>query len=319
MNNRYDIAYLFDITNGNPNGDPDAGNLPRVDPETGIGLVSDVCLKRKIRNYVDLVHGGKQGHHIYVQEDAILSDRHKEAYKNQRPGEKEDIDKANKLTPKEGEEAALQKFMCENFWDIRTFGAMMSIDINIPQVRGPVQIGFARSVEPIRPLEISITRCAASNREDLETRRQKRASSGNADDVRVDRQTMGNKYIVPYGLYCAHIYINAPLAKKTGFGEGDRDLFFDALREMFEHDRSSARAEMNARKIVAFKHSSELGNARSHALFGRVKVQRRLTNETVPLSDPRLEEKPARAYEDYEVTVDRDGLPEGVEIIEHTL
>jgi CRISPR-associated protein Csd2 len=233
VKNRYDIVYLFDITNGNPNGDPDAGNLPRVDPETGIGLVSDVCLKRKMRNYTGLVRGDQPGHRIYVEEDAVLSERHREAYVAVRPGDK-NVAKADELypDPKKPEEAqSIVKFMCDNFWDIRTFGAMMALDINARQVRGPVQIAFAKSVEPIRPLEITITRMAAANQKDLDEKRKRISEKRGGDgDIRVDQRTIGNKYIVPYGLYRAHIYVNACLAEKTGFSESDLALIFDALK-----------------------------------------------------------------------------------------
>jgi CRISPR-associated protein Csd2 len=312
LTNRYDIAFLFDVTNGNPNGDPDAGNLPRMDPETNNGLVSDVSLKRKVRNFVELAKGGEPGYAIYVREGAILNDQHRKAYKAVRNGD-EKVDKDAKLNPKNDAEAkALTEFMCKNFFDVRTFGAVMSTGINCGQVRGPVQVAFATSVEKILPLEISITRMAATNEKEKAER-----EKGAEGDERIENRTMGRKHIVPYGLYRAHLYVNAKLAERTGFGEADLALLFDALRSMFEHDRSAARGEMAARRAIAFKHASPLGNASAQDLFERVVVRRKFGDELYDLGSPRLGNlPPARRYADYDVSVNTSSLPEGVEIIE---
>ncbi|MFZ5693055.1 MAG: type I-C CRISPR-associated protein Cas7/Csd2 [Pseudomonadota bacterium] len=309
--NRYDIVFLFDVTNGNPNGDPDAGNLPRMDPETNVGLVSDVSLKRKIRNYTELARGDKPGYRIYVQEGSILNEKHREAYKALRNGN-EKVAKEKTLNPQSDEEArALTKFMCNNFFDVRTFGAVMSTGINAGQVRGPVQIAFARSVEPILPLEISITRMAATNEKEKADR-----EKGSEGDERTENRTMGRKHVVPYGLYRAHIFISAKLAERTGFGQEDLDHVFDALKSMFEHDRSAARGEMASRRVIAFKHASALGNAPAHELFDRVIVQRRFRGDLYALDDERLDNAPpTRSYQDYEISVRRDDLPEGIEIV----
>lgn len=310
--NRYDIVFLFDVINGNPNGDPDAGNLPRMDPETNHGLVSDVSLKRKVRNYTELARGDRPGYRIYVQEGSILNEKHREAYKAVRPGN-DKVAKDKSLNPQGEEEArALTKFMCDNFFDVRTFGAVMSTGINAGQVRGPVQVAFAKSVEPILPLEISITRMAATNEKEKADR--DKASEG---DERTENRTMGRKHVVPYGLYRAHIFVNAKLAERTGFTQEDLDHVFDSLKSMFEHDRSAARGEMSARRVIAFKHSSALGNAPAHALFDRVTVQRKFRGDLYALDDDKLDNAPpARRYDDYDVSVHRDGLPEGVEIVE---
>ena len=308
---RHDFVLLFDVKNGNPNGDPDAGNLPRLDPETGHGLVSDVSLKRKIRNYVELAHGGESGKAIYVSEGSILNEKHREAYKAVRPDEKTD---GPKLNPKSDEEAEkLRRWMCANFFDVRTFGAVMSTGINCGQVRGPVQMTFAQSIEAIVPQEISITRMAATTAKEKEQRREGEADEG---DQRTDNRTMGRKHIVPYGLYRAHGFVSAKLAEKTGFTGDDLDLLMDALASMFEHDRSAARGEMAARKLIVFAHDNPLGRAPAHKLFERVTVQRSIDGEAKPI-DSRLDNyPPARAFSDYAVTIDREGLPEGVEIIE---
>jgi CRISPR-associated protein Csd2 len=310
--NRYDIVFLFDVTNGNPNGDPDAGNLPRMDPETNVGLVSDVSLKRKIRNYTELARGDQPGYRIYVQEGSILNEKHREAYKAVRNGN-DKVAKEKSLNPQSEEEArALTKFMCDNFFDVRAFGAVMSTGINAGQVRGPVQVAFARSVEPILPLEISITRMAATNEKEKADR-----EKGTEGDERTENRTMGRKHVVPYGLYRAHLFVNAKLAERTGFGQQDLDHVFEALKSMFEHDRSAARGEMASRRVIAFKHSSALGNAPAHQLFDRVTVQRKFRSDLYALDDDGLDNAPpARRYEDYQVSVRRDGLPEGVEIID---
>jgi CRISPR-associated protein Csd2 len=310
--NRYDFVLLFDVANGNPNGDPDAGNMPRLDPETNQGLVSDVCLKRKVRNYVELEGEGKAGQAIYVREGAILNDQHRRAYVALREGD-EKATKDAKLNPKNDEEAdKLRKWMCANFFDVRTFGAVMSTGINCGQVRGPVQLSFAHSIEPIVPLEISITRMAATS----DKEKAEREKGGEEGDERRENRTMGRKHIVPYGLYRAHGFISAKLAERTGFSGGDLELLLEALQSMFEHDRSAARGEMASRKLVVFKHASALGNAPAHKLFDLVHVGRNVDGEMYEPGDPRLDNlPPARRYQDYLVQIDRR-LPEGVEIIE---
>lgn len=309
--NRYDFVLLIDVSKGNPNGDPDAGNLPRIDPETNHGLVSDVSLKRKVRNYVELAKGGEPRFNIYVQEGAILNEKHREAYKAVRP-DNDKVAKDKSLNPQNDDEAIkLRQFMCDNFFDVRTFGAVMSTGINCGQVRGPVQMTFAHSVEPIVPQEISITRMAATNE-----REKKERQEGSDSDERADNRTMGRKHIVPYGLYRAHGFISAKLAERTGFSNADLDLLFQALENMFEHDRSAARGEMATRKLVIFKHASALGNAPAHALFDRVKVGRNIDGAFQTI-DRRLDNyPPAREFSDYAIDIERDGLPEGVEIIE---
>lgn len=276
IKNRYEFVLLFDVENGNPNGDPDMGNMPRVDPQTGNGIVTDVCLKRKVRDYVDLVKNGNSGYDIYVKSGAVLNNQHKKAY---------DYLGINPDSKKPKEEE-LTKFMCQNFFDIRTFGAVMTTEINCGQVRGPVQFGFARSIDPIFQQEITVTRCAVTNEKDAEK-----------------GQTMGKKQIVPYGLYRAEGYVSAHLAKKTEFKEGDLELLWDSLINMFEHDHSAARGKISARKLIVFKHNSELGCCQSHTLFDKVKVER--------LS----RDMPARSFADYKVTISAD-MPSGVELIE---
>jgi CRISPR-associated protein Csd2 len=279
--NRFEFALLFDIQNGNPNGDPDAGNMPRIDPETGHGLVTDVCLKRKIRNHVALVRDGAEGFQIYIQEKAVLNQTHEFAYKalELKPEKK-------KLPKKTADAEKVTGWMCANYYDIRSFGAVMTTEINCGQVRGPVQLAFARSVEPIVPQEISITRMAVTNEKDLEKER-----------------TMGRKYIVPYGLYIAHGFVSAALAEKTGFSEEDLSLLWNALINMFEHDRSAARGMMSSRKLFVFKHKDKFGNAPAHHLFDLVSVER---NEAL--------QGPARSFKDYSVVVEK--MPAGVELIE---
>jgi len=310
--NRYEFVLLFDVINGNPNGDPDAGNLPRLDPETNHGLVSDVSLKRKVRNYVDLAMNGTPGTAIYVQEGSILNEKHREAYKAIRP-DPEKVEKEKKLNPQNDEEAIkLRRFMCDNFFDVRTFGAVMSTGINCGQVRGPAQFTFARSVEPIVPMEISITRMAATNEKEKADQQE-----GGDDNERTENRTMGRKHVVPYGLYRAHGFISAKLAERTGFGEGDLKLLFEALENMFEHDRSAARGEMAARKLIVFRHDTALGNGHAHDLFDRVKVGRNVDGEFRQIDDRGLDNlHPARKFSDYAIAIDRDGLPQGVEVIE---
>lgn len=309
IKNRYDFVYLFDVTNGNPNGDPDAGNMPRLDPETNQGLVSDVCLKRKVRNYVSLAKGETAGYRIFVTERAILELRQAEAW-DAVMGEVTDENKQvrSKLPKNETEARRLTRWMCDNFFDVRTFGAVMSTSgANCGQVRGPVQFTFACSAERVLPLEVSITRMAATT--------QKLA------DTKSDIRTMGRKHIVPYGLYRAHGYVSAPLAGDdhtgTGFSEEDLELLWDALAQMFDHDRSAARGEMAARRLILFRHSSRLGNAPAHELFDRVTVKRIFEGEEYTLGDRRSHNlPPARAFSDYSVSVDNNSLPSGVEIVD---
>jgi CRISPR-associated protein Csd2 len=292
IQNRYEFVYLFDVENGNPNGDPDAGNLPRIDPETHQGLVTDVCLKRKVRNFVEIVKEGNSPHEIYVRERAVLNQAHERAHKA--VGVKAETDEGGKKKRKgKGDEVEkARRWMCDNFFDVRTFGAVMTLGTNCGQVRGPIQMAFARSVEPILSMEVSITRMAVA------TEREAEAQSG-------DNRTMGRKSIVPYGLYRSEGFISAHLAGQTGFSEEDLELFWSALAHMFDHDRSAARGKMAARKLIVFKHDSKLGNAPAHSLFDRVAVSR--------ASDP---ETPARAFSDYQIAIHQDGLPAGVEIIE---
>jgi CRISPR-associated protein Csd2 len=309
---RYDFVLLFDVANGNPNGDPDAGNLPRLDPETNHGLVSDVSLKRKIRNYVELSKGGQSRFNIYVQEGSILNDKHREAYKDVR-GDSEKLAKEKTLNPKDDDEAnKLRMFMCDNFFDVRTFGAVMSTGINCGQVRGPVQLTFAHSIEPIVPIEISITRMAATNEKEKAAR-----VAGDDSNERKENRTMGRKHIVPYGLYRAHGFISAKLAERSGFADVDLDLVFEALDSMFEHDRSAARGEMATRKLIVFKHATALGNASAHSLFDRVKIGRNVDGEFREVDDRGLGNlPPARKFADYKIEIDRNNLPSGIEIIE---
>ncbi|HJK78524.1 MAG TPA: type I-C CRISPR-associated protein Cas7/Csd2 [Methanocorpusculum sp.] len=283
IENRYEFVLLFDVENGNPNGDPDAGNMPRIDPETSYGLVTDVCLKRKIRDYVALAKGGVPGYQIYVSDGAVLNNQHELAYNkyNLKPEEKKlpkDVEDAKKVTG----------FMCENFYDIRAFGAVMTTKVNCGQVRGPVQMNFARSVDPIVTQEVTITRVAVTS----------------VEDAAKKEHEMGRKHIVPYALYRAEGYVSANLAQRvTGFDDEDLNLLWEALINLFEHDHSAARGKMATRKLIVFKHNSILGCAPSHQLFERVKVTRK-------------EEKPPRSFEDYTVSISRADLPEGVELFE---
>jgi CRISPR-associated protein Csd2 len=310
--NRYDFVLLFDVTRGNPNGDPDAGNMPRIDPETNFGLVSDVSLKRKIRNYVEIAHPGANGRHVYVQEGAILNDKHRQAYRALRPDDSK-VEKDAKLNPKNDAEAKkLTDFMCRNFFDVRTFGAVMSTGVNCGQVRGPVQLAFAQSIEPIVPQEISITRMAATNEAE-----KKQKAEGDDSPERTDNRTMGRKHIVPYALYRAHGFISAKLAERTGFDDADLELLFTALSGMFEHDHSAARGEMASRRLIVFRHDSALGKAPAHALFERVRVGRNIDGEFRDVEDHGIDNQPpARKFSDYIVKIDRANLPDGVEIIE---
>lgn len=286
IKNRYEFVLLFDVLDGNPNGDPDAGNLPRMDPQTGHGLVTDVCLKRKVRNYVEIAKADQPDYEIYVKEKAILTRQQEKAYS------------ALKLDPKGadgkrkgGDDVGqARQWMCKNFYDVRTFGAVMSLkEANCGQVRGPVQMTFARSMNPITPAEHSITRMAV-------------ATEAEAEKQSGDNRTMGRKFTVPYGLYRAHGFISAHLAAQTGFSEDDLGLLWEALSNMFEHDHSAARGQMTTRGLYVFQHDSALGNAPSHRLFERV---------SVALNDPAAT---PRSFEDYTITVDETGLPKGVRL-----
>ena len=283
IQNRYEFVLLYDVENGNPNGDPDAGNMPRIDPETGFGIVTDVCLKRKIRNYIELIKGDAAGYRIYVKEGIPLNQNHVEAYiaVGLKTGDKAKANKVNEA----------RQWMCANFYDVRTFGAVMTTGDNCGQVRGPIQVNFSRSLDPIIQQEVTITRQTVTRIEDIDKER-----------------TMGRKHIVPYGLYRAEGYVSAKLAndptKGTGFSEEDLALFWEALVNMFEHDHSAARGKMATRKLYIFKHQSELGNAPSHQLFDLVKVSKK------------PEANPPRSFADYEVSINRTGLPDGVSLIE---
>ena len=280
LTHRYDFVLFFDVQNGNPNGDPDAGNMPRIDPETGHGIVTDVCLKRKVRNYVELAKEGATGFRIYVQEKAVLNERNAEAYTalNLKP-------EAKKLPKKEEDARAVTRWMCDNFYDIRTFGAVMSTEVNCGQVRGPVQFTFARSEEAIVPAEVNITRMAVTNMKDRDKER-----------------TMGRKFIGPYGLYRVEGFISAPLAEKTGFSKADVELLWESLINMFEHDHSAARGKMSSRKLFVFKHEKRMGNAPAQTLFDLVQCQR-------------VTEGPARSFADYRLCL-LDRCPEGVTVQE---
>lgn len=366
IKNRYDFALLFDVTDGNPNGDPDAGNLPRVDAETGMGLVTDVCLKRKVRNFIHIVKGAEKPFDIYVKEKAVLGRAHVEAFKELgielgEGGKKEipeefvdliseiglpeglsiseeenedgeiqsflnvsfDFDKKlladywkdNKEFVKDNKEIKLlidnlsksvksrkpkadetergRKWMCDNFYDIRTFGAVLSLKSapNCGQVRGPIQFTFGRSVDPVVALEHSITRMAV-------------ATEAEAEKQGGDNRTMGRKFTVPYGLYFSKGFISAHLAAQTGFNDADLQLFWEALKNMFDHDHSAARGMMSTRKLIVFKHSTALGNAPAHQLFDAIKIEK---ND---------KSKPARSFNDYSVTIDKTSIPQGVEVIE---
>lgn len=302
MNNRYDFVYLFDCKDGNPNGDPDAANSPRIDPQDMRGLVSDVCLKRKIRDFVALAKAGSEQHQIYVQHHGVLEAVHKAAYDALKlnavedtsvedDGESENVSKAKGKAKRQApsDVKAARKWICERYFDVRTFGAVMSTKLfNAGQVRGPVQLSFSRSVDPILPLDLSITRVAVANEKEKQTK----------------DTTMGRKNLIPYGLYSCQGYISAHLANETGFNEDDLALFWQALTQMFDHDRSASRGTMAPQKLIVFKHQSTLGNAPAHKLFERVTVQRKVN---VPV---------ARSFSDYDVTVNKSNLPAGIELIE---
>jgi CRISPR-associated protein Csd2 len=291
---RLDFVLLFDVKDGNPNGDPDAGNMPRIDAETGHGLMTDVALKRKLRNFVQLVKGAQPPYDIYIKEKAVLEQTHVKAYKavgaeaelvedgdakgkKKRKGSADSVDKA-------------RAWICQNFFDVRTFGAVMSTGVNCGQVRGPVQLTFARSADPIVASEHSITRMAV-------------ATEAEAEKQGGDNRTMGRKHTVPYGLYRSHGFVSAFLAKQTGFTAEDLELLMQGLEQMFEHDRSAARGEMSTRGLFVFQHESELGNAHAHSLFDRVSIKLK-GGVTAP-----------RSFADYEVSVDETGLPGGVKLL----
>ena len=278
LKNRIDFVYIFDVQDGNPNGDPDAGNLPRVDAETGMGLVTDVCLKRKVRNYVQIAKGQADGYDIFIKEKAVLNTLIDKAH-----------DDLEVKAAKDKTEAA-RKFMCKNYYDIRTFGAVMSTGKNAGQVRGAIQLTFARSVDTIATAEHSITRMAV-------------ATEKEAEKQGGDNRTMGRKATVPYGLYVCHGFVSANLAQQTGFSEEDLELFWDALKNMFDVDRSAARGLMSAQKLIVFKHDSPLGNAPANKLFDLVKVKK--VCDGAP-----------RSFSDYTVTIDKAGLPANVTVDE---
>ena len=276
INNRYDFVLFFDVKDGNPNGDPDAGNLPRVDPETGHGLVTDVCLKRKVRNYVQMSNGNKDGYDIFIKEKAVLNTLIDAAHEQEDVKSKEKGDKTE----------AARQFMCKTYYDVRTFGAVMSTGKNAGQVRGPVQLTFARSIDQVVPLEHSITRMAV-------------ATEAEAEKQQGDNRTMGRKFTIPYGLYRCHGFISAPFATQTGFNEDDLSLFWKALLDMFEHDRSAARGQMATRKLIVFKHDSNMGSAHAHTLFDMVKA---VANTN-----------PVRDFSNYKITVpSQSDMPQGV-------
>lgn len=295
IKNRYEFVVLFDVENGNPNGDPDAGNMPRIDPESGLGLVTDVCLKRKIRNYIEMVKEDEAGYKIYIKENVPLNRSDREACESLGVTETEDkkvTDALKKLKKSDPDaDLKLRDYMCKNFYDIRTFGAVMTTfvkaSLNCGQVRGPVQLGFARSIDPIISQEVTITRVAITTEKDAENK----------------STEMGRKSIVPYGLYRVEGYVSANLARKvTGFSEEDLDLLWDAIINMFENDHSAARGKMAVRKLIVFKHSKELGDCPAYKLFDAVEVKK---NETV--------EYP-RKYQDYKVTIHEEEIPDSVEV-----
>lgn len=298
IKNRYEFVVLFDVENGNPNGDPDAGNMPRVDPETGLGIVTDVCLKRKIRNYVETVKEDQPGYRIYIKDGVPLNRSDNEGFlavdiPNASGIKPDELKKAIKAKKADGMDVDLivKDWMCQNFYDIRTFGAVMTTMVkgalNCGQVRGPIQLGFARSIEPVVPQEVTITRVAITTEADAEKK----------------GTEMGRKYIVPYGLYRCEGYVSANLARKTtGFSEEDLQLLWDAIYNMFEYDHSAARGKMAVRELIIFKHDSELGCAPAWKLFEAVKVARVNPNDTMP----------ARSYQDYTVSVDEEALPAGI-------
>ena len=295
---RYDFVIFFDVKDGNPNGDPDAGNLPRVDAETGHGLITDVCLKRKVRNYVGLKNDEQAPYGIFVKEKSVLNSTIDRAYISldidlqKPPADPTDGKKRNKPGQGQGKEVDRAKmFLCQNFFDIRTFGAVLSTGANAGQVRGPVQLTFARSIDPIVSLEHCITRMAV-------------ATEAEAEKQGGDNRTMGRKFTVPYGLYRAHGFVSAPLANQTGFSEDDLELLWETLENMFEHDRSAARGLMGTRKLIIFEHSSKMGDASVQKLFDAIKVERRDNS------------KPARDFSDYTISIEKENIPQSVTLIE---
>lgn len=269
IQNRYEFVYLFDVENGNPNGDPDAGNMPRIDPETSYGIVTDVCLKRKVRNFVQVTKEDQTPHCIYVKEKSVLTNQQKRAYDALKIDDKKK--KAENVTK-------ARSWMCQNFFDVRTFGAVMALkEFNCGQVRGPVQLNFGRSIDRVAPRELTITRMAV-------------ATEKEAESQMGDNRTIGKKSIVPYALYRTEGYISASLAEQTGFSEEDLKLLWEALINMFDHDHSAARGKMCARKLIIFKHENKLGNAPAHKLFDTVKVKQ-------------CEDKPPRSFDDYKVNI----------------
>jgi CRISPR-associated protein Csd2 len=292
---RHDFVLLFDVKDGNPNGDPDAGNLPRLDAETGHGLVTDVSLKRKVRNYVGLVKNAAPRYDIYVKEKGVLERLHRQAYEAiGASAELAEEGKEGAKKKRKGSEDSVAKardWMCRSYFDVRSFGAVMSTGVNCGQVRGPVQMTFARSLDAIVAAEHSITRMAV-------------ATEAESEKQDGDNRTMGRKHTVPYGLYRSHGFVSAFLAKQTGFSADDLELFFKALEDMFEHDRSAARGMMSAPRCIAFKHATALGNAPAHKLFDLVKVAKKAGVE-VP-----------RQFSDYDVTLDLATLPAGVTVEE---
>lgn len=282
LKNRIDFVYLFDVQDGNPNGDPDAANLPRVDAETMHGIVTDVCLKRKVRNYVTVSKNLQKGYNMFIREKAVLDTVVENTY---------DEDDIKAIKDKEEQKKAAKKRLCENYFDVRTFGAVIATSGKTDQVRGAIQFTFARSIDSIVPRSMSITRMAVSSEDEA------KKQSG-------DNRTMGRKSTVPYGLYLCHGFISANLAKQTGFDEDDLDLFWDALKNMFDVDRSAARGLMSAQKLIVFKHDSELGNAPANKLFDLVKVEKK------------DESKVARSFADYSVEIDKVNVPANVEVVE---
>lgn len=281
MENRIDFVYIFDVQDGNPNGDPDAGNMPRVDAETSMGLVTDVCLKRKVRNYVQTAKGCNEGFDIFIKEKAVLDTLVNAIYDYSDVKKEKDNDKKRKI---------VKELLCKRYYDIRSFGAVVATSGKQDQVRGPIQLTFARSVDPIYSKEHSITRMAITKESDA-----KKQEGGN--------RTMGRKSTIPYGLYVCHGFISANLAKQTGFTTEDLDLFWNALVNMFDVDRSAARGLMSAQKLIVFRHDSELGNAPANKLFDLVQIEKKT-------------DKVARSFADYEVTVDKGNLPAGVNVEE---
>ena len=282
---RYDFVYLFDVQDGNPNGDPDAGNMPRVDPETGVGLVTDVSLKRKVRNFVQMTQD-QAGYDIFIKERGVLNNLIDEAYEQEVVKENKGADKIEQA----------RQFMCDKYYDVRTFGAVMSTGKNAGQVRGPVQLTFSRSIDPIITLEHSITRMAVASEKEIKVNEQ------TGEENYTENRTMGRKYTVPYGLYRCHGFVSAHFAESTGFTEEDLEVFWQSLINMFDHDHSAARGQMNARGLYVFEHDNKLGNAPAHKLFDLISVEVKDAS------------KPIRAFSDYNVQVDANGLPDGVSL-----